>query len=281
MALKDLFKKYGFKDYIYLRFNEETKKYEYFYHGTLLPYKKLDNEARKHLDESNKKLLNNPGLLEQELANRAREKRIKAREMKLEEMGYNDSSTEFLSDVPISPINPEFSKKLDTMLSEDNVLYGIHRSADTSKEYLLDTFENGLLMMGHGWFVDPKSVELCQNVGYYPDNMQIKNELINAHGFNGSMGSFLIRIPDEDLKRGDIFLETQNYYKRLKPKYIVGYVPLVKLPNGSLTIDRIITYGQLKQMMNEKVKNTNSYKIIETYPDDIELDENDNLTMRR
>ena len=61
----------------------------------------------------------------------------------------------------------------------------------------------------------------------------------------------------------------------------MGYVPLVKLPNGTLTIDKIITYEQLKQMMNEKVKNTNSYKMIETYPDDIELDENDNLTMRR
>ena len=274
MSLKDLFKKYSLNDRIYLQFNEKTRQYEFFQFGELIPYKKLDKYAKEFLDSHNNDLKNNPELVEKELAKIEYERKVDEREKKLEDMGYTCSSTMFISDLPISPINSEFSQKLDNMLSEENVLYGIHRVGDTSDKGIMDILENGLEMTGHGWFVDQSALELNQNVGYYPDNMQIKSELICAHGYKGSKGSLLIRIPDEDLKTGDIFITEEKKFKRLNPKYIVGYVPIIMKQNGTVTIDKILTLKDFKQIKEPEIKENKQTTVNNQLYNDLAIDEN-------
>ena len=254
MALKDLFKKYGLNDYINLKFNAVTQQYEFYYYGNPVPYKKLDSEAKRYLDSNNKALIDSPYLINKELAQIEHDKKVVERSNKLSKMGYGCSSTMFISDIKISPISEDFSNKLDKMLSEENVLYGIHRIGYTSSEEITDILENGLIMTGHGVYVSQDSLELYQNVGYYADNMQIKDELLNAHGYHSSQGSLLIRIPDEDLEKRNIFIEKENDFKRLNPKYIIGYVPFIKLSDGSVTIDRIITLNDLKKSYSQDIE---------------------------
>lgn len=252
MGFKDLFKKYGSKDYITLKFNLSIKKYEYtFYDGTVVPYNKLDNLAKKELDSKNQELINNPHLLDEVLDKTERENKIIARAKELSEMGYPCISTTIVSDQPISHIPDDFNQELNNLLSEEHVLYGIHRTGYMKDDYLLDILENGLIMTGRGVYVSQDDLSLDQNVGYYPDNMQIKDELLNAHGYKESNGSLLIRIPDEDLKKGDLFIQKENDFMRLKPEYIVGYVPIIQLSDGSYTINRIMTLKDLKQTKEE------------------------------
>ena len=247
MGISDLFRKYGAKDYIYMLFNPETNKYEYhLYRDTAIPYKKLDKESRQKLDAKNEELIKNPNLINEEIAKIEHEKKEISRAKELAAMGYSCGSTIIMSDKPLSPIPEAFSKTLDNMLSEEHVLYGICRTG-MSLEYIKDALENGLIMTGHGFNVSQSAVSLHQNVGYYPDNMQVKEELLNAHGYKGSHGSLLIRIPDEDLKAKNLFIERQGEFKRLNPKYIVGYVPIMELPNGTVTIDRIFTLQDLRK----------------------------------
>lgn len=262
MGLSELFKKYGSKDFIILDFNPETLKYEYhLYRGGVIPYKKLDKESRKELDSKNNELLANPNLVNEELKRVERKNKAVDRYKELKSMGYECSSTMILSDKPITPMPESFSNQLDNMLSEEHVLYGIHRIGNMSLEFLEDVLENGLIMTGHGLNVSQDALSLSQNVAYYPDNYQIKTELEHAHGYKHSNGSFLIRIPDEDLKNGNLFIEREGEFKRLNPKYIVGFVPIIELPNGTVTIDRIVTLKDLKST-EEKVEVPSSEEII-------------------
>lgn len=263
MGLSDLFRKYGAKDYIYMLFNPETSKYEYhLYRGSAIPYKKLDKESRQKLDAKNEELIINPNLINEEIARIEHEKKVNARAKELGAMGYSCSSTIIISDKPLSPIPEAFSKQLDNMLSEEHVLYGIHRTG-MDMEYLEDALENGLIMTGHGFYVSQSAVSLDQNVAYYPDNMHIKEELMHAHGYKGSHGSLLIRIPDEDLKAKNLFIEKPGEFKRLNPKFIVGYVPIIELPNGTVTIDRIVTLQDLKKKEESVDENTAKIPVVE------------------
>lgn len=116
---------------------------------------------------------------------------------------------------------------LDNLLSEDNVLIGIHRVGNNfSKEKKDDIFNNGLKITGHFDGAVDSTKQLNNNVSYYPNNHKIKKKLMYADQYKSSVGSILIRIPDEKLEvNNDILLNVNNEI-RLNPKYIVGYVPL-------------------------------------------------------
>lgn len=273
MSLKDLFKKYKLSE-LRLEFNEETRKYELYFCDVFgrkkIPYNKLDKEAQKYIDFKNQSLIDNPSIIDEEISKKEYERKVEKREQELKKMGYLCSSLCVLSDVPVS-INNQFSKQLDNMLNEENVLYGIHRPGHINEETLIDVLENGVVITGHG-NISKEAISLEQNVGYYPDNMQIKQELLCAHGWKGSNGSFLIRIPDEELKKDKLFNEPKDNFKRLKPEYIVGFVPFTKLPNGSLIIDRIITLEDIKKYKAQQKKQEVKQEIHYTYePNNVEI----------
>lgn len=247
MAVPKFFRKYGKQDYLKMKFNPDTRQYEFYYGIELIPYRKLDKEYKQIFKDKNNELKTNPNLVTYEFQKLEHDKKVIERYNKLKSMGYSCSSTTVYSDLPTSPIPNYFSNQLDNMLQEDNVLYGIHRTGYLNEAYLTDILQNGLIMTGHGLNISQPTIELNQNIAYYPDNMEIKSQLLNAHGYKQSNGSLLIRIPDNDLARGDLYIQRENDVPRLNPKYIVGYVPLVIGPNNTLTVDRIITLRDLTQ----------------------------------
>ena len=172
------------------------------------------------------------------------------------------------------------------MLNEENVLYGIHRTGSMSLDYVSDIVEHGIEMTGHGWYVSQSALQLSQNVAYYPDNMEIKDQLLHAHGYKGSQGSVLVRIPYEDLAKKDIFIKIEGEaFARLNPKFIVGYVPLIQQPDGTVTIDRIITARDLEQARKTTVQEpqeTVSEEIINTEEEGInmEMDNSEGVRIR-
>ena len=192
------------------------------------------------LDKMNEVLSDNP----ERITKVERDIELRNRFLELKEMGVACNGTRYKSDIPTSDMPSEFSSELDKMLSEENVVYGIHRIGSASDKDVLDILENGLVMTGRTSF-GVREYGLEYNVGVYLDNLNIKTELLNAHGFKNSNGSILIRIPDENLSKND-FLVEQNDALRLKPKFIVGYVPLVFKADGTVTIDKILSLGDLR-----------------------------------
>lgn len=90
---------------------------------------------------------------------------------------------------------------LDNLLSEDNVLIGIHRVGNNfSKEKMDDIFNNELKITGHFDGSVASAKQLNNNVSYYPNNHKIKKELMYVDQYKSSVGSILIRIPDENLE---------------------------------------------------------------------------------
>lgn len=260
MALKDLFKKYGEKDYIKMKFDPERKRFDYYYGLELIPPRKLESNLRKQLEHKNNDLINDPNALNNELQKVEHEKKVIERVNKLKQMGYSIGSTSVVGNKKVTPIPNEFDNKLNRMLSEENVLYGIHRVGNLSDENIINILENGLDMTVLSYAYSDDNVNLGQNVGYYADNMEIKSELINAYGYKNSRGSLLIRIPDEDLVNHNYFKKENNECIKLKPEYIVGYVPIKNLPDGSVTIDNIVTLEDIRQIQqNQQVEEANNY----------------------
>ena len=147
--------------------------------------------------------------------------------IKLKSLGFSCDSFEYLGPAQ-GTMSREMEALLSRLISEENVLLGIHRIGDNdSKEKIEDILTNGLEITGHLGGVAQSNKELKNNVSYYPNNKTIIKELMYADKYKNSKGSILIRIPDEDLKQ-NIFINTSDGETRLNPKYIVGYVPVYK-----------------------------------------------------
>lgn len=247
--LGDVFRNNGYElQHYILDFNPETNNYCYYDNGKPVDYENLPKNLQRNLDIKNAGLLKNPDLIIKEV----RGVKLRTRFEELKEMGLTLEATKYRSKIPTSPIPSDFSDKLDNMLSEENVLYGIHRIGSSSDDDVLDILEHGLIITG------ATSSGVCKygldyNVGFYLDNIDIKTELLNASGFRDSKGSILIRIPDDDLSGGRYLIEKDGEL-RLDPRFIVGYVPLVFNDDGTVTIDKILSLSQLKLLsMNDLI----------------------------
>ena len=204
----------------------------------------LNSKTNRLLKEENQKLASDRELLEKE----AKRFYLAERQRKLEKLGYPCHSFEYLGEVQgsISPLMQDF---LDDLVSEKDVLLGVHRVKEgVSMADIGDILENGLIIYGHLAGATNSKRDLASTVSYYPDNRTVLKELMYANEYKNASGSILIRIPDEDLEKdNDIYITTGNNV-RVNPKYILGFVPVDK----DHYVDKLVTKTDLR---TEIIKN--------------------------
>lgn len=249
-------KKYDIeKDRLRIIFNSNEQKYNVYRGNILIEYNELTRKSKKLLDSKNKELHANPKLLEKELE----QEKIKLRFRKLQALGYTCGSFEYLGEMH-GTMSKDIEELLNKLTTEENILLGIHRvKSSTPTEAIEDILINGLKMTGHQDGAVPNTSVLQNNVSYYPSNKTITKELMYADSFKNAKGSILIRIPDEDLQK-NIYIIDQEGLVRLKPKYIVGYIPLYENHH----LENIITPSQIKSkpsQNNYTFKNNNESTI--------------------
>ena len=212
-------KKYDLeKDRLRIEFDLNQCKYVIYYGQQLLSYDSLNRKTKKVLDEKNVKLYNDSNLYQSEMERAKRLERFK----KLRSMGFTPGG--FQCGGQGGTVSQNVGEYFNKLLQEENVLLGIHRiGADDS--IITDVLTNGLIMSGHSGSGASSYVNLGDNVGFWEDNSIAINELMYTDKYKNSKGSFLIRIPDSDLK-GNIYIQYSDGTIRLNPKYIVGYVPV-------------------------------------------------------
>lgn len=241
-------KKYNIKkDYLRKRFDPNKREYYYtkIIEGKehIIPFEDLDRNSKKTLLEYNKQLLTDLELLNEEI-NKYNE--LIRREY-LQSIGYTCNSFKTLEDVK-GTASRKMEEYLDNLLSEENVLVGLHRvGSEFNKNTLNDIFTNGLKITGHmGGAVLSKKV-LRNSVSYYPTNKTVKKELMCANEYKNSLGSILIKIPDIELEKNEDIYLINGTEVRLNPKYIIGYVPVY--PNHH--IENIISNQNFYENNNE------------------------------
>lgn len=214
----------------------------------IINYDDLDRKSKKQLLMENRELAINDDLYMKEVETYKEKNRYDY----LKKLGFPCQSFEVLAHEGNGSISNDMNNYLDELLSEDNVLVGIHRVGNNfNKEKMDDIFNNGLKITGHMDGAVATNRDLSNNVSYYPNNKKIKKELMYANYYKSSVGSILIRIPDEKLEENNDILLKINDEVRLNPKYIIGYVPLYE----NNTLKNIIyndTY--LKTLENKEYK---------------------------
>ena len=220
-------------DNLIIKFNHIEKKYV-----ACLPTGEvvfnLNRRSEKILGKKNKELLLNPKLLESELGNALALERYK----KLKDLGYQCNSFEVLySEHGSECISSDMAIFLDKLVNEEDVLIGIHRTGNCSLDEIANILRYGLVMTTLNGSTTNSPIHLMNNVSYYPTNATIIKELINADAYKKSLGSILIRIPDEDLSKNIFMIDSESGQFILDPLYIIGFVPVEK--NGK--ISEIIT----------------------------------------
>jgi len=239
------------KERLRIIFDDKENKYITYYGNTLIPYDMLNYRSKKLITKKNKELIANPQLLQKELQTAKAKQRFK----KLESLGYTCGSFEYLGEVA-GTMSKELEETLRTLTTEENTLLGIHRlKSSTTQSIIEDILINGLKMTGHQDGGITNTNILKNNISYYTDNKTIIKELMYANSFKNSIGSILIRIPDEELSK-NIYIKDKEGNIRLNPKYIIGYVPLEKNHH----IEKIITSSQIKNQL----KNNYTYQFNQT-----------------
>lgn len=228
------------KDYTPLRlmFNYETNQYAYYYAEVEIPYNRLTGRTKRALKKENKKLIENPHLLE-ELWEKQRRREY---EKYLSSFGVDLDSFQALGATG-GTMSEEMSIYLDKICNEPDVLIGIHRVGNkSSKENIEDVLNNGLILTGHRDGAQYGTNTLSNNISFYRDNNTIKDELMYANAYKDSPGSYLIRIPLYDLEEGMCYRVDEEGTLRVNPFHILGYVPV-----KDEHVETIITRDDLEQ----------------------------------
>ena len=221
------------KDNLEIKFNPIEKKYVAYLPTGEIVFN-LSKRSEKILGKKNKELLLNPELLEKEFG----ESLILERYKKLKDLGYLCNSFEVLhSDRGNECISSEMADFLNTLVNEEDVLIGIHRTGSCSLDEIASILRYGLFMTTLNGSTTNSPIHLMNNVSYYPNNATIIKELINADAYKNSLGAILIRIPDEDLSRNIFMIDSESGQFILDPLYIIGFIPVEE--NGK--ISEIIT----------------------------------------
>ena len=220
-------------DNLSIKFNRFEQKYEAYLPNGEVVYN-LNRRSEKMLGKKNKELLLNPELLDEEMI----ESLSLERYHKLKDLGYSCNSFEVLfSERGDDCMSEAMANYLNELTSEEDVLIGIHRTGSCGLDEIADILRYGLTMTTLNGSTTNSPIHLMNNVSYYPDNSTIIKELINADSYKDSLGSILIRIPDEDLSGNIFMIDSETCQFILDPTYIIGFVPVG--PNGK--ISEIIT----------------------------------------
>lgn len=151
----------------------------------------------------------------------------RSRHEKLKSLGFPCTSFEVLySPRDSGVISDDMMDYLQKLTDEEGVLIGIHRTGKASLEDIKSILTYGLIIGTLNENTASSPIKLSNNVSYYPDNKTIIKEIINADEHKGSLGSILIRIPDEDLSGNLFFVDVENGNFILDPKYVVGFIPV-------------------------------------------------------
>lgn len=237
-------KKFDIKDDFLMRMFSPDKGYYYVksdgreFHE--IGVDKLNRRSLKELKRANISLQEDRELLEKEL----HQYKISKRFDKLKSLGFSTIGFEYLGPVNGS-ISPMLRDELEQLVSEENVLVGIHRTKhDTSVEAISDILNNGLRIDGHMGGMVASEKKLSDTVSYYPDNSTVIKEAMYANVYKNSSGSIIIRIPDEDLAdTSKIYISDGNDVK-VNPKYILGYIPVT----ADHHIDRMYTKSDIAEL---------------------------------
>lgn len=243
-----------YKDCLRMEFDLQSKKYVFYLYHEQIPYNLLNRKTKKYLDEQNNELNINNDLMEQKV----KQAEINRRYDKLKSLGYSCNSFEVLTENK-GTMSSQMETYLNNLLAEKDVLLGIHRVGDRiSQEQIEDILINGLIITGHLGGAATNDKNLNRNVSYYADNSTIVKELMYANAYKNSVGSILIRIPDQDLTK-NIFITDEFGATRLNPKYILGYVPLEENHH----IETIISPDQVMKKKNSS--NSTDIDILQLY----------------
>ena len=243
-------KKYDYKkDELYIKFDFETNTYHFYKHGSIISEDEINKRSLKELNNKRKEL-EDVEVLNKEREEVIKKEKRKAREKELQNMGYSCESFKVVTPVK-KVVSEEIYNYLLPYLKNEHGILCIHRMKYPGEETLKDIFDNGFIMSGHGFnFISPEGHSLSENFGYYPDNMEILDEIKYANGYKNSDGSVLAFIPDEDLAKKDIFFYDKHNIQRLKSKYILGYVPV----GDKMEMDTIIKPSDLLTNLESEEK---------------------------
>ena len=228
------------KDYTPLRlmFNYDTEQFAYYYAEVEIPYDKLTARTKKALKKENKKLIEDPSIIE-EYRNK---KRMRDYKDYLSSLGVSFNSFQALGATG-GTMSQDMSDYLDKICNEPETLIGIHRAGNRSSQAAIeDVLTNGLILTGHRDGAQYGTNTLSNNISFYLDNNVIKDELMYAEVYKDSQGSYIIRIPLYDLEEGMVYRVDENGTLRVNPFYIIGYVPV-----KDKHIENIITRDDLEQ----------------------------------
>ena len=228
------------------------KKFNYSlgdYDIKVLDEKDLNKRTKRELEEKNEELKTNNELLEYEKYHSKRilrQKRLTAAGIQL-----NPIITKQSDDPKYYTKNVK--NKFDRLLKDDDVVLAIYKVGQIEDEEIKDILMNGLMLSEYSpnAKVTDDYDNLEDKANIYSLNEMALNQLFNKEENADSKGSILIRVPINEYNE-DIYYD-YNSEKRLRPKYVVGYVP-----NNSSTnfINMIITKNNvddwLKGKMNEK-----------------------------
>lgn len=129
-------------------------------------------------------------------------------------------------------MSEELGEELDSLFLDDSYIVGIHRTGYTYMDdnMINKIFNEGLINNGHimqGGMDGTQDIE--KTVSLFYDFPILNGQLKAAHGYKGSEGCMVVRIPKSYLGKEDGEIKPIYYkkdsYVRLLPEFIYGYIP--------------------------------------------------------
>lgn len=131
-------------------------------------------------------------------------------------------------------MSSSLGKEIEMLFEDDSYIVGIHRTGYSivDDEYLKDVFNKGLInnmdAFQGGIHTDDNYMNIEKTVTLFHDPIILNGQLKVAHGYKGSYGSVILKIPKSYLGLADGEIKP-IYYKdgisaRLLPEYVYGYV---------------------------------------------------------
>lgn len=188
-------------------------------------------------------------------------------------------------------MSEELGRELDSLFQDKDYVIGIHR---TGYNYMDDNminsiFNKGLINNGHmmqGANVGSQDME--KTVSLFNDFVILNGQLKAAHGYKGSQGCVIVKIPKSYLGKsnGDIkpIYYIDGSITKLLPEFIYGYIPVDKegklgeiqhnpnysdthnLNNVNLLYEESAIYKAKREgieLINQDISFEEKYKIIE------------------
>lgn len=203
--------------------------------GNKISEDNLDIMQLDILRQKNEELQENP-LLMQKLMH---ESENSERTEKLRELGFPCSSFEVLStNRTTKNISPEIKDWLEDLTNKENVLIGIHRTGTATLDQISEMLRGGLIVNSLNGGTTTSSIHLMNTVSYYSNNETIIKEVLCADAYKDSLGSIIVKIPDEELTTNIFMIDSETGTFYLDPEYIVGFMPVG--PEGTIT--EVISY---------------------------------------